>query len=76
MDSLLSQLLSFPPHPPPLIPLPDAEVDRGLRRIVKLLNEVSAKRLTSGLSGGGGGDLLDVCEILSSRNYMACLSLF
>ena len=62
MDNLLSQLLSFPPHPPPILPLPDAEVDRGLRRIIKLLNEVPAKRLTGGLSGGDGGDLLDVCE--------------
>lgn len=60
MDSLLSQLLSFPPHPPPAIPLSDADFDNGLRGIVKLLNEVPAKKLTSGLSGGGGGDLLDV----------------
>ena len=68
MDSLLPQLLSFPPHPPPIMPLPDAEADRGFRRIVKLLNEVPAKKLTSGLSGGGGGDLLDVCEPISSRD--------
>ena len=64
MDSLLPQLLAFPPHPPPLLPLPDVEVDRGLRRIVKLLNELPAKKLTAGLSGGGGGDLLEVCDVI------------
>lgn len=58
MDSLLAQLLSFPPHPPPVIPLSDADVDTGLRDIVKLLNEVSSKKLAAGLSAGG--DPLDV----------------
>lgn len=75
MDSLLSQLLSFPPHPPPVVPLPDAEVDRGLRRIVKLLNEVPAKKLTAGISGGDGGDLLDVCETVSSTSNPSSLVL-
>ncbi|KAL8795031.1 MAG: hypothetical protein Q9195_002479 [Heterodermia aff. obscurata] len=74
MDSLLPQLLSFPPHPSPIIPLPDAEVDRGLRRIVKLLNEVPAKKLTAGLSGGDGGDLLDILDpSINSLPYLYVL---
>lgn len=60
MDNILAQLLSFPPHPPPASPLPDADVDKRLRGVLKLLNETPAKKLTAGLTGGGGGDLLDV----------------
>ena len=60
MDSILPQLLSFPPHPPPANPISDADVDKGLRGVLKILNEIPAKKLTAGLTGGGGGDLLDV----------------
>ena len=67
MDNILPQLLSFPPHPRPAIPLPDADVDKGLRGVLKLLNEIPGKKLTAGLTGGGGGDLLDVDPTLFSR---------
>ena len=60
MDSILPQLLSFPPHPPPAVPLSDKEYDKQIRSVVQLLNETSAKKLTGGVSGGG--DLLDVSQ--------------
>ena len=58
MDSILPQLLSFPPHPPPAVPLSDKEYDKQIKGNLSLLNQTSAKRLTSGVSGGG--DLLEV----------------
>ena len=58
MDSVLPKLLSFPPHPPPPIPLSDAEYDTQIKGVVQLLNETSARKLTGGVSGSG--DLLDV----------------
>ena len=58
MDSLLPQLLGFPPHPPPADPLPDAEYDKQIKAIVHTLGSVSASKLTGGVRGGG--DLLDV----------------
>lgn len=58
MESLLPQLLAFPHHPPPLIPVADAEYDKQIKIIVQNLNTVPASKLTSGVSGGG--DLLEV----------------
>ena len=58
MDTLLPQLLSFPPHPEPDKPLSDAEYDRHIKNLVNNLNTVPASKLTSGVPGGG--DLLDV----------------
>lgn len=58
MDAILPQLLSFPPHPPPVTPLPDADYDKQIKLLVQLLNKTPANQLTAGVSGGG--DLLDV----------------
>lgn len=60
MDTLLPQLLSFPPHPPPAIPLADAEYDKQIKALVQNLSQVSASKLTNGVPGGG--DLLDACQ--------------
>ncbi len=66
MESLLPQLLAFPQHPPPLIPLTDTEYDKQIRVIVQNLNTVPASKLTSGVPGGG--DLLDVSAWFRSRS--------
>ena len=58
MDSILPQLLSFPPHPPAADPLPDAEYDKQIKAIVHTLSTLSGSRLTGGVRGGG--DLLEV----------------
>ena len=58
MDTLLPQLLSFPPHPEPEKPIPDAEYDKHIKSVVNIINTVPASKLTSGVPGGG--DLLDV----------------
>lgn len=58
MESILPQLLAFPPHPPPTTPLPDAEFDKQIKVTIHLLSTIAASKLTSGVLGGG--DLLDV----------------
>lgn len=58
IESLLPQLLSFPPHPPPPLPLADAAYDKEIKSLRRLLNELPANLLTAGVPNGG--DLLDV----------------
>ena len=58
MDGLLSQLLAFPPHPPPKIPLTDTAYDKGMKELIQTLNKTPASKLTLGVRGGG--DLLEV----------------
>ncbi len=58
MESLLPQLLSFPPHPPPQIPLSDTVYDKEIRALRNVLNNVPANSFTGGVPNGG--DLLDV----------------
>lgn len=58
MEALLPQLLAFPPHPAPNIPLSDAEYDKQIKGIVQALSTIPASKLTSGVPGGN--DLLDV----------------
>lgn len=60
METLLPELLAFPPHQPPAIPLTDAEYDFQIRDVVKLLNRLPAKKLTGQVAGGS--NLLDVCR--------------
>ncbi|KAL8818359.1 MAG: hypothetical protein Q9223_002994 [Gallowayella weberi] len=60
MDPLLPQLLSFPPHPPPPIPLVDAVYDKEIKSLRKLLNDLPASALTAGVANGG--DLLDILD--------------
>ena len=58
MDSLLPQLLAFPPHPPPVTPLLDVEYDRQIKSLLQSLKNVSATKLTENVPSGG--NLLDV----------------
>ncbi|KAL9596924.1 MAG: hypothetical protein Q9219_005487 [cf. Caloplaca sp. 3 TL-2023] len=60
IESLLPQLLSFPPHPPPPIPLSDAAYDKEIKHLRKALNDTPASSLTGGISNGG--DLLDILD--------------
>lgn len=70
MESILPQLLAFPPHPPPAVPLADAEYDKQIKGIVQTLNALPASKLTSGVAGGG--DLLDV----SATSFEAVIAIF
>ncbi|KAL8867735.1 MAG: hypothetical protein Q9174_005469 [Haloplaca sp. 1 TL-2023] len=58
MSALLPQLLSFPPQPSPVLPIPDGTYDLELKRLVKLLDNVPASTFTGGVPNGG--DLLDI----------------
>lgn len=58
MDGILQQVLSFPPNPPPTVPLSDKDYDKQVRAVVQVLNATSAKKLIGGVSTGE--DLLDV----------------
>lgn len=58
MDSILNQVLSFPPNPPPAVPLSDKDYDKQIRAVVQVLNATSAKKLTGGVATGE--DLLEV----------------
>lgn len=58
METILPQLLAFPPHPPPPVPPTDADYDKQIKGIVQTLNTLPASKLISGVAGGG--DLLDV----------------
>ena len=66
MDSLLPQLLAFPPHPPPAKPLSDAEYDKQIKALIQILSAIPASKLISGVPGGS--DLLDVC-VMDLRAY-------
>lgn len=58
MDVTLSQILAFPPQPPPAIPLTDAEYDKQIKILVQYINQLPASKLTAGVPGGG--DIFDV----------------
>ncbi|KAL8965695.1 MAG: hypothetical protein Q9197_006380 [Variospora fuerteventurae] len=60
MEYLLPQLLSFPPHPPPPLPLSDQVYDKEIRTLRLVLNEIPANALTGGVPNGG--DLLDILD--------------
>lgn len=58
---LLPQLLAFPPHPPPAIPLTVAAYDKEIKHLRKLLGEIPNNLLIGGVHNGG--DLLDVSAL-------------
>ncbi len=59
MNTLIPQLLSYPPSPPQS--LSDVETDAEIRKIVRLLNSTSASKLIASPTGqDGDDDLLDV----------------
>ncbi|KAL8628559.1 hypothetical protein Q9189_005744 [Teloschistes chrysophthalmus] len=57
---LLPQLLAFPPHPPPAIPLTVAAYDKEIKHLRKLLGEIPNNLLIGGVHNGG--DLLDILD--------------
>ena len=57
MDSILSPLIAFPPHPPPNPPLTDAEYDKQAKKFVESLSKLNPQDLRSDKKGE---DLLDV----------------
>ena len=60
MDTLLPQLLAFPPHPPPEAPLSDAEYTKQIRFVIDVLGSTPANQLTG--AAKGSGNLLDVSQ--------------
>ncbi|KAL6712835.1 hypothetical protein ACLMJK_009547 [Lecanora helva] len=60
MESLLPQLLAFPPQPPPPTPLSDAEYDKQIKALNALLNTTSPSKLLAGVSGSE--NLLDILD--------------
>lgn len=59
MDDILSKLLSFPPHPPPITPLSDQQYDEGIREQIEAVKRISDAKLLQETSGGE--HVLDVC---------------
>ncbi|KAI4101858.1 MAG: hypothetical protein L6R37_004733 [Teloschistes peruensis] len=57
---LLPQLLSFPPHPPPAIPLTAAAYDKEIKHLRKALNGIPNHLLIGGVPNGG--DLLEILD--------------
>ncbi|KAI4112890.1 MAG: hypothetical protein LQ345_006027 [Seirophora villosa] len=60
IEYLLPQLLSFPPHPPPPLPLSDQVYDKEIKTLRLVLNEIPGNALTGGVPNGG--DLLDILD--------------
>lgn len=61
MDDLLPKLLVFPPHPPPAIPLSDAQYEDGIKSQINYVSRLSDKQLMAQTSGGEGP--LDVSSV-------------
>lgn len=58
MDDLLPQILSFPPHPPPQIPLSDRQFDSAIRDQIDAVKKIKAAKFLEKTLGGA--NLLDV----------------
>ncbi|KAI9683678.1 MAG: hypothetical protein M1829_004983 [Trizodia sp. TS-e1964] len=58
MDTLLPELLSFPPHPPR--PLTSAEYDHQARNIIQILNKIPFSHYLNGLQGDI--EILDILD--------------
>lgn len=70
---LLPQLLSFPPHPPPAIPLTAAAYDKEIKHLRKALNGIPNHLLIGGVPNGG--DLLEVSSLTWTRRVFYSYSL-
>ncbi|KAL9129144.1 MAG: hypothetical protein Q9217_002319 [Psora testacea] len=57
MDAILTQLLAFPPHPPPAPPLTDGEYDKQAKNHVQHLIQAPLGKLAG--NAAGGSDVLD-----------------
>ncbi|PQE19487.1 COP9 signalosome complex subunit 3 protein [Rutstroemia sp. NJR-2017a WRK4] len=51
MDNLLSRMLTFPPHPPPQIPLSDQQYDEGIKAQIEIMKKMTEKNLLQSTSG-------------------------
>jgi len=52
MEETLQKLLLFPPFPPPVTPLSDAQYDEGIRAQIAAMNKMGEKSLVAKTSGG------------------------
>ncbi len=52
MDDLLPKLLSFPPHPPPQVPLSDQQYDEGIKEQIEVVKRIPDSKLMQQTSGG------------------------
>tara|TARA_R110002060_G_scaffold66675_1_gene75450 strand:+ start:336 stop:512 length:177 start_codon:yes stop_codon:yes gene_type:complete len=52
MDDLLSKILSFPPHPPPHVPLSDQQYDDGIKDQIEIVKKISGQKMLQQTSGG------------------------
>ncbi|KAH6722451.1 hypothetical protein DL95DRAFT_440586 [Leptodontidium sp. 2 PMI_412] len=72
MDDLLSKLLSFPPHPPPHIPLSDQQYDEGIKDQIEVMKKISETKLLQHTSGGE--NMLEVINpAFNTVPYAFCL---
>ena len=53
MDAILTQLLSFPPHPPPTPSPTDAEYDKQAKAQIQTISKIPPSKLLSGVTGSG-----------------------
>ncbi|KAK2625304.1 hypothetical protein QTJ16_005673 [Diplocarpon rosae] len=60
MDDLLPKILSFPPHPPPAVPLSDLQYDEGISNQIEILKKISDSKFMQQTSGGE--HILDVID--------------
>jgi COP9 signalosome complex subunit 3 len=58
MDELLPTLLSFPPFPPPQVPLSDAQYDHAIRAQISNIKAIPKDKFLQ--QTAGGEDILEV----------------
>lgn len=66
MEQLLQRIISFPPHPPPIVPLPDPTYDTGIKDQIAFVRATSKKSLLQKTSGGE--ELIDVRYMMIDWN--------
>ncbi|KAG4423074.1 hypothetical protein IFR04_003850 [Cadophora malorum] len=72
MDDLLSKILSFPPHPPPHVPLSDQQYDDGIKDQIEIVKKISGQKMLQQTSGGE--NMLEVINpALNTVPYAFCL---
>ncbi|KAH7356587.1 hypothetical protein BKA65DRAFT_495016 [Rhexocercosporidium sp. MPI-PUGE-AT-0058] len=72
MDDLLSKLLSFPPHPPPHVPLSDQQYDDGIKEQIEVMKKIGETKLLQHTSGGE--NMLEVINpAFNTVPYAFCL---
>ncbi|KAL2073687.1 hypothetical protein VTL71DRAFT_11013 [Oculimacula yallundae] len=72
MDDLLSKLHSFPPSPPPRVPLSDQQYDEGIRGQIEAVKKISEAKLLQPTPGGE--NMLEVIDpAFNTVPYAVCL---